>query len=183
MEAVAKGLDKIGLTVRGLNGEGTESCGNMCQISNQSTLGESEERILAQLLTLCDEIVQHERNARARLLEQRRLSLQDHVGRALGILQNGMLLSFQEAAEMLSALRLGAECGLVRNLPFGRINETLLLSQPAHLQKLAGGKKNSDERDEIRAQMVRETLCGASLNEAPKRRRPRACPSTQRKTA
>ncbi len=170
MGPVAKGLEKIGLTVRGLNGEGTEAAGNMYQISNQSTLGESEEAIMAHLSDIVRDMVNHEQNARARVLENRKVSLLDHVGRAFGILRNATLLSFQEAVELLSALRLGVEFGLVQRLSVGRINEAMLLTQPAHLQKIAGETKTPDERDEFRARMARELLGAAHLKRTRSRR-------------
>ena len=180
MGPVAKGLEKIGLTVRGLNGEGSDAAGNMCQISNQSTLGETEKTIMAQLAEISLELVRHESNARARVWESRRLTLLDHVGRAFGILQNATLLSYQEEVELLSALRLGVEFGLVQRLPAGRINEALLLTQPAHLQKIAGSLKSPDERDELRARMTRDLLGSASLKKTRGRRSSGSAPYTAR---
>jgi protein arginine kinase len=177
-----KGLEKLGLAVRGLNGEGTDAAGNMCQISNQSTLGESEEEIMLRIAEIGREFVGHERNARGRVTESRRARLLDHVGRAFGILRHATLLSFQEAVELLSALRLGVELGLIQRLPVGRINEVMLLTQPAHLQKIAGAEKSPEERDEIRAAMTRRLLGSAVLKGSRFRAAaPRATRQTRKK--
>ncbi len=170
MGPAAKGLEKMGLAVRGLNGEGTEAWGNLYQISNQSTLGESEEALLDRMLKIGLEMAMHEENARTRALESRGVSLRDHVGRAFGIVRHATMLSFQEAVDLLSALRLGVDLGLIGRLSVGRINEALLLTQPAHLQKMAGAVKTPDERDEWRARMTRDMLGSATLKGARGRR-------------
>lgn len=158
VDQVIKGLDKMGIAVRGLLGEGTEAYGNMFQISNQSTLGESEEAIVDRLTEVVAELTMHEQNARFRLLEDRKVFLMDQIGRAFGILSQAYVLSSMEAVDMLSGLRLGVEMGLIENLTVGEINQILLLMQPGHLQKLTGKVLTHDDRDQERAVMVKKKL-------------------------
>lgn len=164
MEAVIKGINKIGLAVRGLWGEGTEAAGNMFQISNQITLGEKEEDTVANLEQIVQEVVEHEKNARARLLEQRETVLLDHIGRSLGILQNAYILTTKEALDLLSALRLGLEMGILKCRDRKPLDELLVLVQPAHLQKREGRKLKPRARDTVRARWVRQSLAEAGIS-------------------
>ena len=158
MEAVIKGLTRMGIAVRGLLGEGTDASGNMFQISNQMTLGESEAVIVDRLTDVVKEISGHERNARLRLVEQRRVYLMDYVGRAYGVLMNAQLLSSREMLDLLSSLRLGAEVGMVRDVSASTIMDLILLTQPGHMQIMLGRESSPEERDQVRAQMVRDKL-------------------------
>ncbi|OGV57950.1 MAG: protein arginine kinase [Lentisphaerae bacterium RIFOXYA12_FULL_48_11] len=163
VESVIKGLTRIDMEVRGLWGEGTEAFGNMFQISNRTTLGESEEAILSRMSDVVDDLVNHELNARGRLLEQRKRQLMDHTGRAFGILMHAQILTSVESVDLMSALRLGVELGFVRNLTIAEINEIMLLTQPGHLQKMKKKNIGPEERDGLRAEIVREKLRGISL--------------------
>jgi len=163
IEPVMKGLSRINLEVRGLFGEGTDAFGNMFQISNRTTLGESEQDILSQMTSVVGDLVEHEMNARGRLKEQREIQVLDHVGRAFGLLMHARVLTSVEAVDFLSGLRLGVEMGIVRDLPVSRINEIMLLTQPGHLQKMYKKSIGPQERDRMRAEMVREKIQGISL--------------------
>ena len=163
IDLVINGLEKLGLTVRGLLGEGTESHGNMFQVSNQQTLGDSEAQIIDSLTVVVKEVIQHELNARARIREKRATQLADAVARARAILLNCRTISSQEAVDLLSTLRLGVELNMTGNLKIGRINDIMILTQPGHLQKMAGRVLSPDERDERRACLVRDKLKGTSL--------------------
>ncbi len=161
INAIIKGLSKIGLAVRGLWGEGTEAIGNMFQISNQVSLGDKEEVIIANLEQIVLEVVEHEKNARTRLMERKEAILRDHVGRAYGILANAHVLSSKEALDLLSGLRLGIDLGILKKMNRMGIDELLLLTQPGHLQKLEGKKLKPKDRDHARADLVRARLAEA----------------------
>lgn len=163
MEQTVRGLEHLGLVARGLHGEGTEPRGNLYQVSNQSTLGESEASIIERFCTVVGDLARHEANARGRLRESRMAVLADCVGRSLGILTRAVLLSSGEAVDLLSGLRLGIEMGVVKNLSVPTINEIMLLTQPAHLQKVSGRALEPQERDEFRAAMVRKRLRNVTL--------------------
>ncbi len=155
---VIKGMGKIGLAVRGLWGEGTEAAGNMFQISNQITLGDSEEQILSVIEQIVHELIDHERNARERLMERRETVVRDHVGRALGILSNAHILTSKEAMDLLSGLRFGIDLGILTSVSGRVVDELLLLTQPGHLQKLEEKVLKPKDRDRNRARLVRERL-------------------------
>jgi protein arginine kinase len=163
LDGVLNGVEKLGYAVRGLMGEGTDASGNLFQISNQGTLGQTEQTIIDGLTGLVEEVVRHERNARTRLMEGRRDDVLDHVARAYGVLLNARILPSGEAIELLCALRLGVELGLVRHMPAERVHELLLLTQPGHLQKMAGSALGPEARDVVRATLVRRRVRYAVL--------------------
>lgn len=162
---VIKGLGKIGLAVRGLWGEGTEAIGNMFQISNQMTLGETEEHLIANIEQIVQEIMEHEKNARTRLLERKETVVRDHVGRAYGVLSHAHILTSKEALDLLSGLRLGVDLGILASVERRSVDELLLLTQPGHLQKLEQRSLKPKERDRFRARLVRERLTGRAEGE------------------
>jgi len=163
LEQVMKGLARIDMEVRGLFGEGTEAFGNMFQVSNRTTLGESEDQILKRMIDVVNDMILHEMNARGRLLEQRSLRLLDHIGRAFGILMHARMLTSIEAVDLMSAMRLGVEMRLVSGLSVSAINEILLLTQPGHLQKVTGISLGPQDRDRRRADLLREKMGGIRL--------------------
>lgn len=163
IEPVTKGLNKIGLTVRGLFGEGTEASGNMFQVSNQSTLGEDEPAVIRRLMQVIVELVEHERNARQRLIENMADNLRDHIGRAIGVLTHAHLLPSDEALDGLSGVRLGMELDMVRGVDAATINEMVMMTQPAHLQKLSGKLLDPADRDVLRSSLIRERLASIAI--------------------
>lgn len=158
VEKLVQGVNKLGLAVRGIFGEGSENLGNLCQISNQSTLGESEEDILRRLDAVMRQVVNHEKNARAKLLETRENFLLDSIGRAYGILKYAYSITSKEALNSLSLLRLGVDMEIIGSVDVRTVNELFVLSQPAHLMKHAGENLASEERDALRAAIIRGKL-------------------------
>ncbi|MGI6273029.1 MAG: protein arginine kinase [Anaerohalosphaeraceae bacterium] len=148
------------LMVRGLFGEGTEAVGDFFQVSNQVTLGVSEEQIVDQFVNLIvPKITQYEAAARQVLLTQRSEAVDDKIQRALGVLKNARLISSQEALFLLSHVRMGINLGRVDGISIDAVNELFMLTQPAHLQINSGGALDADRRDAMRAQMIRARLC------------------------
>jgi protein arginine kinase len=158
IKPVVNAVSKIGLVVRGLWGEGSEASGHMFQVSNQSTLGRPETEIIAHLEQIVLEVIEHENNARARLMEKQKVRVEDHVGRAFGILSRASLMSTGEALDLLSALRLGVDLGLLDCMERHEIDQLFIQIHPAHLQKAAGAVLTSEERDMKRAQHIRGFL-------------------------
>lgn len=155
---VLQAVNKIGLAVRGLYGEGTESLGNLYQISNQSTLGESEETIIRRLERVISQVSNHEQNAREKLLEDDPEMVSDKIGRAYGVLRYAHIIDSKEALNHLSLLRLGGNLGFFPAETV-MVCDTLLMDiQPAHLQLHSGRKLSPEERDSIRAEIVRSRL-------------------------
>jgi protein arginine kinase len=155
---IIQSVNKLGLAVRGLYGEGTEALGNIFQVSNQMTLGESESAIVERLEKVLNQIIEHEENARASLLERKPKLVYNHVGRAYGILANAHSISSKETMNLLSLMRLGADAGLFPDLERSLVDELFVLTQPAHLQKQHSEKLSAEERDVLRADMLRERL-------------------------
>jgi len=158
MEPVINGISKIGLAVRGMWGEGTEAAGNMFQVSNQISLGRREDEIIAHLEHIVLELVDHENNARTRLMDEKSLVVEDHVARAFGILSNARFMNSAEAMNLISTLRLGLDLGLVSQFSRRDIDMLFIAIQPAHLQKLQDKALEPEERDEVRAEMLRDFM-------------------------
>lgn len=165
---VLAAISQVGLVVRGLYGEGTEAVGNLFQISNQITLGPSEEEILQNLGAVIRQIVEQERAAQQALLKANRLAVEDKVYRAFGTLTNARLLTSQEAMRLLSDLRLGHDLGILNETSYRTQNELLVLTQPAMMQRVADEKMTEDTRDFKRASLVRQRLSNQSLKEGDK---------------
>ncbi|GAA5480949.1 protein-arginine kinase [Haloferula sargassicola] len=155
---VLQAVNKIGLAVRGIFGEGSESLGHLFQISNQSTLGESEEAILERLGRVIAQVEKNERYAREKLMEDDPDMVRDKIGRAYGLLRHAWLISSKEALEYVSMLRLGADLGCFEDDTVRICDELLMDIQPAHLQLHSGRKLSPEERDAIRAEIVRSRL-------------------------
>lgn len=151
-------LGQFGLAVRGYFGEGTEPIGNIYQISNQITLGRSEEEIIDHLNSVVQQVIGHERRAREHLSRQMKAQLEDRVGRAYGILTGARILPSDEAMRLLSDVRLGVELGILRTVEARTLNELMVASRPAFLQKLAGKELSPFERDLRRASLIRQRL-------------------------
>lgn len=155
-----QGANKIGLAVRGLYGEGTEALANLFQISNQTTLGRGEEEIIEHLDRVIRQIIENERNARLKLLEDKPTMLQDQIGRAYAILRHAHIIPSKEALNLLSLIRLGSDLGVFGEDDREVINVLLTEIQPAHLQIEAKRKLDAEERDVLRAEIIRRNLKG-----------------------
>ena len=158
IQAVVQGVNKLGLAVRGFYGEGSQTLGNLYQISNQSTLGESEEQIIRRLVSVITQIIAHEKKARALLLANRQNHLLNHIGRAYGLLRHSYIISGDESLNSLSALRLGVDLNMFQSVNIHTVNELFLLVQAAHLQKYEGRELDQENRDVVRAALLRKFL-------------------------
>lgn len=158
IDQVIKAVLKLGLAVRGLYGEGTEASGNIFQISNQVTLGKSEHEIVNSLDGVIRQIVNHERNARQLLQKNRSKQVEDRVYRAYGLLSQARTITSRETVNFLSALRMGVDLGILTDIKRSIVNELFIITQPAHLQKLAGKKLSASGRDVLRADLIRRKL-------------------------
>jgi protein arginine kinase len=160
MEKVVRAVNQLGMAVRGLFGEGSDASGSIFQISNQTTLGESEEEIIKRLSSVLNTIIEHELNARAKLLETDASKLFDKIGRAFGILQHGQLLASTEVMNLLSLIRLGVDLGAFPETRRPVIDRLFIEAQPGHIQYSARGSFDSAQRDLLRAQFLRNEFAG-----------------------
>ncbi len=159
---IVTAVNKLGLAVRGLYGEGTEALGNIFQVSNQMTLGEVEADIVERLNKVVNQLIEHEENARGLLIEKKPKMLFNHIGRAYGILANAHSISSKETMNLLSLMRLGVDLGLFAGAKLPLVDELFITTQPAHLQKQFSEKLSAEERDLLRADMLRERLRNVS---------------------
>ena len=168
LERAFRGLQKLSLAVRGIYGEGSSAMGEFFQISNQVTLGQSEEELIMQVTDVIPQIIEYERQARKHVLETRKDTLLDRAFRAVGIMKTARTMSVEEAMELLSRMRLGVSLGLFEELsPQNKnqagavpqlLNDLLLHIQPSHLCKIAGKSLPDCEENVFRAAYIRKQL-------------------------
>ena len=155
---IIQAVNKLGLAVRGLHGEGTEALGNIFQVSNQMTLGETESDIVERLNKVLLQIIDHEEKARTKLLENKAKMVYNHIGRAYGILANSHSISSKETMNLLSLFRLGIDLELFPGSRAALTEELFIITQPAHLQNARAGKLSAEKRDILRANLLRDRL-------------------------
>ncbi|MBV9109070.1 MAG: protein arginine kinase [Gemmatimonadetes bacterium] len=153
---VLQGISQVGLTFRGLYGEGSEVVGNFFQISNQTTLGKTEEDLIDHLQRIVQQVVQYEAQARTVLLRDARTVIEDKVWRAYGLLRHARSTSFEEVMNLLSGVRLGVGLDLIRGVRVYTLNRIMIFAQAAHLELLNGGAVG--DADVARAAYVRQAL-------------------------
>ncbi|GAE31455.1 ATP:guanido phosphotransferase YacI [Halalkalibacter hemicellulosilyticusJCM 9152] len=158
LNRILPAINQLGLVVRGIYGEGSEALGNLFQVSNQLTLGKSEQDIVEDLQGVVAQLIQQERVARQLLIEQSKLQLEDRVYRSFGILAHSRMIESKEATQRLSNVRLGIDLGLLKGLSGNILNELMILTQPGFLQQYAQEVLTPEQRDERRATLIRERL-------------------------
>jgi protein arginine kinase len=158
IQKVLEGMGQLGLTYRGLYGEGSKVVGNFFQVSNQTTLGRSEEDLIEQLESLVGRVIGYERQARSVLLREAPNVLEDKVWRAYGILSHARSLSFEEMMNLLSGIRLGVSLKLLKTPRVESISRVMIHAQTAHLERAARRRLDETDADVFRATYVREAL-------------------------
>jgi protein arginine kinase len=169
IDKVFRSLHKITLAVRGLYGEGSQAMGDFYQVSNQTTLGRSEEALVEQVGDVVPVLIEYERRAREFLVRESQLNVHDQVSRAIGILRTAQTISAEETMQYLSRVRMGVLLGLVGDVKLSDVNALLVRTQPAHLQKLRGMELDANDRNMERARYLRQYFesaegGGASVN-------------------
>ncbi|TYS54524.1 protein arginine kinase [Sutcliffiella horikoshii] len=158
MNRIVPAINQLGLVVRGIYGEGSEALGNIFQISNQMTLGKSEEDIVQDLMGVVQQLISQERSAREALVKTSNIQLEDRVFRSYGLLAHSRIIETKEAAKCLSNVRLGIDLGYITDISRSILNELMILTQPGFLQQYAGGPLKPNERDVRRASLIRERM-------------------------
>jgi protein arginine kinase len=167
---VLQGLSQVGLTFRGLYGEGSEVVGNFFQLSNQTTLGKSEEDLLEHLGSMVRQVVDYEAQARDVLQSEAPAVIADKVWRAYGLLRYARSLSFEETMNLLSGVRLGVGLNLIHDVSVYTLNKLLVFTQPAHLANQEGRVLSDPELPVSRASYVRRVLEGDAAHHSPDER-------------
>jgi protein arginine kinase len=160
IDKVFRSLQKISLAVRGLYGEGSQAMGDFYQISNQLTLGRSEEDLIKQVADVVPVLIDYERRAREFLMRESKKDLHDRASRAFGILCTAQTISSEETMHLLSSVRMGINLGLIHDVEIPTVNQLFIHTQPAHLQKLCGTELDSADRNIERAVYLRQHLGG-----------------------
>jgi protein arginine kinase len=155
---VLQGLSQVGLTFRGLYGEGSEVVGNFFQLSNQTTLGKSEDELVDHLAKIVRQVIEYEEQARTVLQRDAPAVIADKVWRAYGLLRYARSLSFEETMNLLSGVRLGVGLNLVTELSVYTLNKLMIFTQPAHLAQMEGRSLTDPDLAIIRAAYVRRLL-------------------------
>ncbi|MFH0731437.1 MAG: protein arginine kinase [Candidatus Omnitrophota bacterium] len=158
IKEVIKAISRLGLTVRGFFGEGTQASGNFFQVSNQVTLGHREQDIINSLERVIQQLISQEENSRNFLMAKKREVVEDRISRAYATFKNAHVISSEEALELLSLVRLGVETNVITDVDSSVLNELFIIIQPAHLQKLKKKKLSASERDIERAKIIRAKL-------------------------
>jgi len=174
VESSIRGVERMGYLARGVNGEDSDSLGEVFQISNTGTLGKGEREVLAGLEEVVGELIQQERWARQFLADEDLLVVEDCVARALGVVGAARLMTSAEGLAFLSAVRLGTAMGIVEGAREGELEEAMVLIQPAHLARAAGdarvlSQERDHVRDGLRAEMMRKMFSRYRLREFKKR--------------
>jgi len=157
-DSLFSSLPKLGLTVRGIYGEGTSAIGNLFQLSNEITLGRSEEDIIIHLQSVVMQMVEQERQARRYIQKEHDAMLYDNIWRAYGILSQARSLDAQEMMERLSLLRFGLDLGIFAGITRQKINQLMIAGQDAFLQSATKGESNPQRLNWERAALVRKNL-------------------------
>lgn len=163
MNGVINAVSQVGMTVRGLYGEGSKAYGNIYQISNQVTLGLSEEEIISNLEAVVKQIINQENLLREDLIKNYKYEIEDRIYRALGMLKSAVLLNSNECIKLLSDVRLGIEMGIIKDVDSVILNNLLVDTQPASIQQIHKEKLSNKEIELNRAKLVKERLAKVIL--------------------
>lgn len=159
IEPILAGLAKLGITIRGFYGEGTKVIGDIFQISNSTTLGKSETELLQGIEYIINGIISYENEARKKLMSgPAKNATEDKIYRSSALLAGARKIDFQEAMYLMSKVILGADLGLEIKWKKETLAELMVITQPAHLQELMGSELNAEERDLVRARIIRQKL-------------------------
>ncbi len=158
IKGILEACGKIGIAVRGIYGENSEASGNMFQISNQVTLGQTEKEIVANITNIASQVIEQERMLRSEFYKQNPYRFEDKIYRSLGVLSNARVISTDESLRLLSDVRLGVDMGIIKDIKIESLNEIILYLQPANLQRLSDRPLTPEERDVQRAELIRTKL-------------------------
>lgn len=164
MDSIFSFVSPYGMTIRGFNGENSESIGDFYQLSNDITMGKTEEEILKQIEEIFNEIYKREKKSREIILSDKKYEIEDRIWRSYGILTNARKINSSEALNLLSIIRLGIEGGYIKGLDNHFLNQLITKIQPGHIQWGYSGTTDAEVRDKVRAEILREIFQGVSDN-------------------
>lgn len=151
-------ISQLGVAVRGVYGEGTKSMGHLYQISNQGTLGASEEKLIEKITQIVVQIIQKEKATRELLTKNNREEIEDEIYRAFGLLSYARSMSTDEAMKLISFVKLGREIGIIEGLQKKDLYDLMVKVQPNNLLSTSNSDLTVKERDSKRAELIRSEL-------------------------
>lgn len=151
------GVSQLGVAVRGVYGEGTKSIGHLYQISNQGTLGASEETLIDKINQIVMQIIDKEKNTREHLMKNNYDDLEDDFYRAYGLLTNARKMTVDEAMKLLSLIKLGSEMGITPMVKGKNIYQLMIWIQPNNISTI-DTELTPKDRDKKRAEIIRREL-------------------------
>ena len=157
IEKVLRAVNNFGINIRGIYGENSKSVGDIFQISNEQTLGKTEEEIVNNLRIIVEELIKKERTAR-KYLGKSQIELEDKIYRSYGLLSNCKKITSEECIELLSSVKLGTDLGILKELDDFKVLKLYTLTKPANLQKHLGKLLDAAERDIKRADVIKEVI-------------------------
>ncbi len=163
VNGVLNAVTQVGMTIRGLYGEGSKGRSNIYQISNQITLGLSEEEIISNLKAVVSQVVSEETTCRKMLIGKYKYEIEDRIYRALGVLKSAVLLNANECLKLLSDVRLGVEMGIIKDINKVMLNKILVSTQAANINQMHNKKLSDREIDFNRAKIVKKSLANEAL--------------------
>ena len=150
-------VNNFGMNIRGIYGEGSKSQGDIYQISNNQSLGITEEETIQKIKKITEKVIEQERMAR-KVLGKNTIDLEDMVYRAYGLISNARKISSNECRNLLSQIKLGTDLGIIKELDDSKVNKLNLYTMPANLQKYVGKPLNGYERDIKRAEVIKQII-------------------------
>jgi len=158
IEKLLYGVSQIGVAVRGAYGEGTKSLGHLYQISNQGTLGASEETLIDRITQIVNQIVEKEVKTREHLKKNNFEDLEDEFYRAYGLLTNARKITTEEAMKLISLIKLGSDMKMINVAENKDLYELMTKIQPSSVLSIVGKELLPKERDNKRAEIIRNEL-------------------------
>ncbi len=157
LSKVLRIINNLGMSIRGVYGEGTQNQGDLYQISNNQTIGLSEKEIMLNVRNISEKIIEQERTAR-KFLVKKEIELEDRVYRAYGLLTNARKISSDECKKLISEVKLGVDLGIIKELDDSKIRKIELYTKAGNLQKYVGKAMEGYEREIKRAEIVKQII-------------------------
>ena len=157
---LGKMLDTIrnfNVEISGEYGKTSKNKGYIYQISNKQTLGITEKEIIENIKVITKKLIEQERLAR-KMLTKEEIELEDIIGRSYGILMHCRKISYDEAKELLTNIKLGTDLGLLDDLTDLKVQKLYLYTKPANLQKYLGEKCSKVEQEIKRAEIIKQII-------------------------
>lgn len=150
-------VNNLGMSVKGVYGEGSQNSGDLYQISNNQTIGITEKEIITNVKNIAEKIIEQERTARKYLCKNE-IELQDVVHRAYGVLTNAVKINPDESRKLLSEVKMGVDLGILNELDDGQVRKLELYTKPGNLQKYVGKTLDGYEREIKRAEVIKQII-------------------------